>query len=87
MPHRLNQHLDSNAQRPDGENVPIISTNPIPRDPCSHETQAIPEWITPELLERTRELWERKSGAPVTTQDALAILLRVGALLDILTRK
>ena len=43
-----------------------------------------PAWVTPTLLESTIRLWSRRFGAPVSSADAIGILVRVGHLLDVL---
>ena len=43
-----------------------------------------PAWVTPELLKKTQEIWGKKSGIPISSDEALGILLRVSALLDVL---
>ena len=44
-----------------------------------------PAWITPELLANTIDVWQPYHVAALTPEDALAILLRVGGVLSILT--
>ena len=49
--------------------------------------EGTPRWITPDLLEQTQLLWGKKSGIAISIQEALAIILRVGALFDVLSRR
>lgn len=46
------------------------------------ETAAMPDWITDALIEDTRRTWQPFSPAPLTTQDAVAMLIVVCQLLD-----
>jgi hypothetical protein len=46
-----------------------------------------PSWVTIELLEKTRQVWGKKAGIPISSEDALGIILRVGTLLDVLSRR
>jgi hypothetical protein len=46
-----------------------------------------PPWVTPELLEKTREFWGKRAGIAMSSDEALGIILRVSALLDVLTRR
>jgi hypothetical protein len=43
-----------------------------------------PPWITPELLEATLETWQPHYDKPLTSEDALEILLNVDHLLAVL---
>ncbi len=46
-----------------------------------------PEWVTAELLEKTRVLWGKRAGFPISSEEALGIILRVSALLEVLSRR
>lgn len=46
-----------------------------------------PEWVTVELLEKTRVLWGKRAGFPISSEEALGIILRVSTLLDVLSRR
>lgn len=46
-----------------------------------------PTWITPELIEKTRDLWGKRYGIAIGSEEAVAIILRVGTLVDVLTRR
>lgn len=41
-------------------------------------------WITPQLIERTRIVWQKRSARPLTRDEAIDILLNVGRLIDVL---
>jgi hypothetical protein len=43
-----------------------------------------PAWITPELLVETISVWQPRYARPLTTDDAIEILLNVAALFDAL---
>lgn len=44
------------------------------------ERQAAPSWITPELIEQTLRVWQPRSRARLTTDDAIQIILSVSSL-------
>ena len=46
-----------------------------------------PGWVTVELLEKTRILWGKRAGFPISSEEALGIILRVSTLLDVLSRR
>jgi len=45
----------------------------------------LPGWVTPELLELTRNVWQPYYAEPLTVEDASGMLTGVGRLLSILT--
>jgi hypothetical protein len=45
-----------------------------------------PAWVTAELLEHTLRVWQPKYNVPLTPDDALAIILNVGRLFEVLSR-
>lgn len=45
-----------------------------------------PAWASPELVERTRELWERLYGSELTEDEVSTILGGVGRLFELLSR-
>ncbi|QDT57080.1 hypothetical protein Pan44_51460 [Caulifigura coniformis] len=45
----------------------------------------LPGWITVELIEKTLRVWQRFYEARLTVDDAVAILLDTGQLLDALS--
>ncbi len=44
-----------------------------------------PDWITPELLEKTLRTWQPYYEEPLIPEDALEIISSVGRLLDVLS--
>ena len=46
-----------------------------------------PEWVTVDLLAKTRDLWGKRAGIPISSEEALAIILRVSTLMDVLSRR
>ena len=46
-----------------------------------------PTWITPELVELTRKVWQPYYDEPLTVEDAITILRNAGGLLDALARR
>lgn len=46
-----------------------------------------PDWVTPALLEQTQEIWTKRGGIVISSDEALAIILRVSTLLDVLSRR
>jgi hypothetical protein len=42
--------------------------------------------VTPELIEQTIRVWQPRYGEPLTPDDALAIILNVGRLFEVLSR-
>ncbi|MCZ2342333.1 MAG: hypothetical protein LC104_11135 [Bacteroidales bacterium] len=43
-----------------------------------------PAWITPELVQHTMRLWSRYEPRPVTSEDAVEMILHVGELFEAL---
>lgn len=43
-----------------------------------------PSWVTPTLLEHTLRVWQPYYAAPLTPEDALAIIQSVGCLIEVL---
>lgn len=46
-----------------------------------------PSWDTPELIARTLEVWQPYYSEPLTPEDALAMILGVGCLFDLLSKR
>lgn len=46
-----------------------------------------PPWVTPELIEKTIKVWQRFYEAPLTTDDALGIILNVSGLVEVLSQR
>ena len=57
-----------------------------PTAPGASMPPGTPAWVKPGLLQRTRDVWGRRAGIPISADEALAILLRTGTLLDVLSR-
>ncbi len=47
----------------------------------------LPAWITPELVRQTRKTWQPYYKEELSEQDAVTILLGVGRLLEVLSRR
>lgn len=45
-----------------------------------------PDWVTAELIEHTIRVWQPRYPEPLTRDDALAIILNVGRLFEVLSR-
>jgi hypothetical protein len=45
-----------------------------------------PKWISPKLVRQTIETWQPFYEKPLTLDDAVTILIRVGRLFEILSR-
>jgi hypothetical protein len=45
-----------------------------------------PAWVTADLVELTLATWQRFYDAPLTPEDALAIIMTVGRLFEVLSR-
>lgn len=46
------------------------------------ELQGLPDWITPELIAETLDVWQPRYDKQLTDDDAVEILQGVAALLD-----
>lgn len=44
-----------------------------------------PDWITPELIERTIRVWQPFYAAILTPEEAVTMILNVGRLFDVLS--
>ena len=44
-----------------------------------------PSWVTSELLTQTIEVWQPYYAGPLSTEDALAMLMSVGQLIRVLS--
>jgi len=47
----------------------------------------LPTWITVELVQRTIEVWQPFYETQLSTEDAVAILLNVGRLFEVLNQR
>jgi hypothetical protein len=59
-------------------------TSPLLRAGRAAVPPGTPAWVTAELLENTRKIWQKRTTFPIGSEEALAIILRVGALIDVL---
>ncbi len=55
----------------------MIDVNPSP-------PQTLPDWITPELIAETLDVWQPHYSKRLTDEDAIEILRSVGQLFDAL---
>jgi hypothetical protein len=62
----------------------LLHTTARPRASVPSGTLA---WVTPALLEQTQEIWGKRNGIAINPDEALAIILRVSTLLDVLSRR
>ena len=62
----------------DGPAAPVEPTT-LPAGP--------PEWITIELVRLTLKVWQKHYTEPLSTQDAVTILLNAGQLFGVLARE
>ena len=46
-----------------------------------------PKWVTPDLIERTINVFQPKYNKPLTAEDSLEIILNTVHLFDLLTEK
>jgi hypothetical protein len=46
-----------------------------------------PPWVTVELLQKTQQIWGKRAGIPIGSEEALGIILRVSTLMDVLSRR
>ena len=68
---------DVTSAFPTGSDSPLIPAVTVPA--------GAPRWVTPELLADTLHVWQPYYGN-LTSEDALAIILNVGNLFDVLRR-
>lgn len=54
------------------------------KDQQQSNQQGLPDWISPDLIEATIEVWQPSYSERLTAEDAIEILLGVGILLDAL---
>jgi hypothetical protein len=45
-----------------------------------------PSWVTADLIKQTIKVWQRFYPTPLTADDALAIILNVAELIDVLSQ-
>jgi hypothetical protein len=70
--------------------MPRKQTN-VDGPPALPEPRAIPpgtpEWITIDLVRLTLKVWQKHYKEPLSTQDAVTILLNTGQLFGVLARE
>ena len=66
------------ATRSTRKSVPRDSTTPIV------VPSGAPAWVTPELIEKTLEVWQRYYEKELIPEDALAIIMGVGHIVEFL---
>lgn len=59
--------------------------NALQKERLSDTPPGCPEWITPELIAETVEVWQPYYAEELTTADAIGILRQVGLLFDTLS--
>ena len=59
--------------------------NDQPTEAPTRDRGNFPSWITPELLEKTLEIWQPYYSYRLTRDDALAIIKSVGQLIEVLS--
>lgn len=57
---------------------------PAPSSPPALPDRALPAWVTPELVARTRATWQPYYPDPLTDDDAVQMLLTVAHLYRVL---
>ncbi len=59
------------------------------RDPDATQSphENAPDWITPELVQKTLETWQPYYSYQLTYRDAIAMIQHVGSLLEVLSRE
>jgi hypothetical protein len=45
---------------------------------------AVPRWVTPDLIRQTITVWEPRYGRPLSTDEAVQIILTAGRLCEVL---
>jgi hypothetical protein len=56
----------------------VVPTDGMTLDP------ALPAWITPELIELTIRIWQPYYETPLTSEEAIAMLIAVGGLFNVI---
>lgn len=80
-----------------GQSGPVRRGTPVRVTPDSaiappddvHEVAppGTPRWITPALIALTKKIWNPRYSAPLSTLDAVTILLNTGRLFGVLARE
>lgn len=65
-----------------------LNSTPKPPDPSARVVPAgAPGWVTPELIKHTISVWQPYYDAPLTAEEALAIIQSVGQLFNALSQE
>jgi len=57
-------------------------------DPTARtRAEAVPAWVTDDLIRKTLAVWQPYYKFTLTTDDAVGIILRVGMLMNVLSRR
>ena len=70
-------------RRPKSDPPSLANHQPVP----NRVPAGAPEWITPELIERTINLFQPKYNEPLTPELSLEIILSTVHLFDLLTEE
>lgn len=54
-------------------------------DAVARALSGAPDWVTPELLEKTLRTWQPFYEEPLIAEDALEMIMGVGRLLDVIS--
>jgi hypothetical protein len=55
----------------------------LPPEEARNEEQALPSWVTDELLEKTVKVWSRVMSRTVTTEEAVEMVKSAGRLMGL----
>lgn len=71
--------------------MPMDRTEPEDQEWAAAASGAIPagtpDWITPELVRLTQEVWQPHYKAPLTIREAVTILMSAGRLLRVFSQE
>ncbi|MGO9115167.1 MAG: hypothetical protein ACLP9L_38635 [Thermoguttaceae bacterium] len=70
--------MSNSKDTPQAEKRSLASTHPPAVPPGA------PSWVTPDLIADTIRVFQPKCPVPLTTEDALEMILNAGQLLDVL---
>jgi hypothetical protein len=61
-----------------------MATDDCPETASAISPSEMPRWITEELITETIRVWQPRYGKPISTDEALQIILSVGRLREVL---
>jgi hypothetical protein len=61
--------------------------NLAPNPSARQRAEAVPAWVSDDLINRTLAVWQPYYKFRLTTDDAVGIILRVGMLMNVLSRR